>query len=438
MGGRYILRGRLVIKVKNLQLFISLFIFLLYAFTVGLQNKIFPYATYSVPAVFIIAILFLYKYAPKKDFKISIMDMYAFLMVAIMAFFNNANLAHGSTVEIVYSAFILIFYVFGRRYLDWEPYALGMQKIIGIFYMVMTFYTMIDSSFFNNVVVPLFKDYGYMDQMVQLYKQGFITGFTPHYSTNAMYLAVCFAVPFALLMAKFRKRDLILCCLLLSAILLTGKRAHAIFALFAVVTTYYIINSDKPLTRWFKILMGLVIAACILTVASEFVPSLLNVVYRFIETYQAGSLELGRDVQRAYALQAWSTHPIFGIGWDAFKYYFQSARGIFINVHCVYVQLLCEVGIVGSLPFFLFFLSSIMHAVKTLKIVAIKKIKDPSMRCSLVYAVYIQIFFLLYCLTGNPLYDAPTLFTYIFGCAIGEYYYHAVDEYNYNKILPPK
>ena len=111
--------------------------------------------------------------------------------------------------------------------------------------------------------------------------------------------------------------------------LLTGKRAHAIFILVAVVITYYVLNSDKPLTRWGKIIIGLVIGACILTVAAEFVPSLLNVVYRFIETYQTGSLELGRDVQRAYALKAWSTHPIFGIGWDSFKYYFSLLRNLY-------------------------------------------------------------------------------------------------------------
>lgn len=417
------------IKIKSMQLFICAFIFLLYAFTVGLQDKIYPFATYSVPLFFAIGIYFLYKYAPKKGWKISSMDMMVILMICIILFFNNANIAHGSMVELVYTVAIFLFYIFGHRYLDWKPYMLGIQKYIGIFYACMTIYTVVNPAFFNNIVVPLFKDYGYMDQMSQLFKQGFITGFTPHYSTNAMYLAVCFSVPFASFIAEKKKSNLIICFLLLGSVLLTGKRAHAIFILAAVVITYYVLNSDKPLTRWGKIIIGLVIGTCILTVAAEFVPSLLNVVYRFIETYQTGSLEMGRDVQRAYALEAWSTHPIFGIGWDSFKYYFQSVRGIYINVHCVYVQLLCEVGIVGSLPFYLFFVFSLIHSIKTLKIVAIEKIQDKEIRFSLVYAVFVQVFFLLYCLTGNPLYDAPTLFTYIFGCAIGEYYYKIIVSY---------
>lgn len=75
------------------------------------------------------------------------------------------------------------------------------------------------------------------------------------------------------------------------------------------------------------------------------------------------------------------------------------------------------------------FVFSLIHSIKTLKIVAIEKIQDKEIRFSLVYAVFVQVFFLLYCLTGNPLYDAPTLFTYIFGCAIGEYYYKIIVSY---------
>lgn len=153
------------IKIKSMQLFICAFIFLLYAFTVGLQDKIYPFATYSVPLFFAIGIYFLYKYAPKQGWKISSMDMMVILMICIILFFNNANIAHGSMVELVYTVAIFLFYIFGHRYLDWKPYMLGIQKYIGIFYACMTIYTMVNPAFFNNIVVPLFKDYGYMDQM---------------------------------------------------------------------------------------------------------------------------------------------------------------------------------------------------------------------------------------------------------------------------------
>lgn len=416
---------RLLVKGKNIQLCLCDFIFLLYAFTVGLQNKIFPYAVYSVPILFIIGIYLLHRHIPQKGWKISTIDILIILMIAIMLLFNNANIAHGSATEFVYTTAIFIFYILGHKYLDWKPYMFEMLKYIGIFYACMSIYTMVNPAFFNNIVVPLFEDYGYMDQMSQLFKQGIITGFTPHYSTNAMYLTVCFSVPFASYIIYRKKRDFIIGCLLFGSLLLTGKRAHVIFAIVAIVITYYLLKSDQPLTRWRKIIIGLVISACMLMVAAEFVPSLLNVIYRFIETYRAGSLELGRNIQRAYALKVWSEHPFFGIGWDEFKYYFEMARGTYINVHCVYLQLLCEVGIVGSLPFYLFFMFSLIHSIKALKTVAIKNIQDKKIRYSLVYAVFIQIFFLLYCLTGNPLYDTPTLFTYMFGCAIGEYYYRS-------------
>lgn len=91
--------------------------------------------------------LFSVQVCAKKGWKISSMDMMVILMICIILFFNNANIAHGSMVELVYTVAIFLFYIFGHRYLDWKPYMLGIQKYIGIFYACMTIYTVVNPAF---------------------------------------------------------------------------------------------------------------------------------------------------------------------------------------------------------------------------------------------------------------------------------------------------
>ena len=87
-----------------------------------------------------------------------------------------------------------------------------------------------------------------------------------------------------------------------------------------------------------------------------------------------------------------------------------------LNVHNIYIQLLCECGIIGFIAFVLFFLWNIVSAIKKLRRVALTPDCDSKIRIILTFSVMYQVFFLMYGLTGNPLYDAPTLVVYILCC----------------------
>ena len=224
----------------------------------------------------------------------------------------------------------------------------------------------------------------------------------------------------------------------IAAIFLTGKRAHAIFGVVAFILAYYFLHSDHPLGRWGKIFLGAVISLGGFVIASEFIPQLMNVINRFVETAASGDIEKGRDVLRATALALWKNNLWFGIGWDGFKYYYLLHGGEYVNVHCVFIQLLCECGIIGAVPFYLFFIVSIWRSILTLKNIAKSKIQNEFIRTNMVYAVYIQLFFLMYCFTGNPLYDEPTLLSYIAGCAIGEYYHMKLNDKEYKRMIDKK
>ena len=404
---------------------LAAFFLLFYAFTTGITVRIYGNVTLLWISFISSVLIMLYYNGLKLRNNLSAWMILAMLGILLL---NNQNLAHGYYESVFYSISVFLFYFFSWKSSLWHKAALRVIGFAGGFYAFMTVFLMLTPNLYYNYVIPLFKSYGYGDTMWSLYQQGYMPGFTPHYSTNGMYLAIGLAVPVAYLISGNRKVTIkILFVLTIFALLLTGKRGHVVFGIVSILICYYYMNCNKPHKRWFKILSLVALGALILVIVAEFVPSVLNVVYRFVETSEEGDISLGRDVFRALALELFNQNSLFGIGWDGFRYYYDSIFGYEINVHCVYVQLLCETGILGSLIYYTFFAIALYHVVSSIKYIVLNGVIITELeRVSIIFSLYVQVFFLLYCITGNPLYDAQMLIPYIMACAIGEYYYQKV------------
>lgn len=417
-------RNHWVFKKKDIFLGLSIFVFVLYVFTMDLTSKVFPYSDYSVPLAFCIAIVILFIYL-RKGVKRDRADI-LILLILLFMFINNQNLKNDQTYQIIFSVAFFVFYLIAKQTDNWHKYLFPLVLAAGLFYAVMTFLCMMSPAFFQGQVLPLFYSIGYGEQMLQLYLQGYQSGFTAHYSTNAIYLTSSLSVPIANILCHKRKKQVmyvIIAAILIVALLLTGKRAHFIFGIAAFLLTYYYVNSGKPLNKMFKILLILSVGSVIFLVAAAFFPALANFINRFIESAQNGDITSGRAVQRAYAMYLFSKAPVRGIGWDGFKYIYINMFGMNLNVHCVYVQLLCEVGVFGALVFYCFFGVSLYRVIKSVKGILKYENDNKEKMKYLSFALFYQFFFLMYCVTGNPLYDACTLFLYLTSCAIGSYYY---------------
>lgn len=408
----------------------AVFLLILYAFTTGLIRYVYFGKQKVILLTFAVSITVIVKCA-FYSVKISYVDILAVFMILVILFNNNQNIAREAYLQACFMTAILIFFIFARHLHDWFQPAMKMIMAFGIFYSLCTIIFMFTPDFYKNTVLPIFTDYGYTGLMSRLYDQGYMTGFTPHYSTNAMYLTVALGVPAAAIYnGDKRKRSYLIFGLVILALLLTGKRAHVIFGVCALMVCFFLLNCDKGSSRWLKIIISVIFGVLALLVASRFVPAVLNVFYRFMETAK-GDVTQGRIAQWSYAIELFRDNKLFGVGWDAFRYEWLSMHGVEYNVHCVYIQLLCECGIVGSIPFYLFFLVEFFHTVHALKDqVLYNRQCNRKGKLVLTFSVYIETFFLLYCLTGNPLYDAQVLIPYILSCAAGEYYYR----YNYRYV----
>jgi O-antigen ligase len=177
-----------------------------------------------------------------------------------------------------------------------------------------------------------------------------------------------------------------------------------------------------------KILFAFLVFSIALYISSFYFPQFNEFVERV--------LAIGRDESSLTRLSMWTlaidnfaSSPFWGIGWGGFRYQFnqllfnpsyKSERYAFLNAHNVYIQLLAETGIIG---FTLFILNAFSILKNTIAYKKTKLTLSITEKTVLNYSLLIQIFFYLYALTGNCLYDMTFgFFTVAVGMSVGIFY----------------
>ena len=114
------------------------------------------------------------------------------------------------------------------------------------------------------------------------------------------------------------------------------------------------------------------------------------------------------------ALIAFKDNRLFGIGFGAFQTYFSDnyhISGISAYLtHNIYIGLLAETGIVGTVIYLSFMISCLVATVKLRK--SVLEQKDPLLRHVYLYALLLQFWFVIYGFSGNGIYDANETFFY--------------------------
>lgn len=346
---------------------------------------------------------------------------YLFLII-----FRNQELSNGEYINTLRLILCVSSMLILTSSADW---VLSLPKILVIVGAPNIIATLI--FFLNNNLYELFirASYGSYQSGTANGQYGYRAGIADHYSQNATYICIVLIVLFAVLFCgggekkikgkKKRSKILLVCfALTLISLLLTEKRAHLLFGGAVLILVYVISNQKNFSKRLLKVFVILALALGFCGFFIENIPILQDILSRFSHISSDDNILIRFGMWRL-ALERFFDHPILGIGWFGYMWdssitavYSEASTGC----HNVYIQMLCEIGIIGILIFMVCVISSLVSTYKMMRVASNTPAlsKYNSVLCA---SFAIQAFILLYCLTGNCMYDRTFNF-YIIAVAV--------------------
>ncbi len=223
---------------------------------------------------------------------------------------------------------------------------------------------------------------------------------------NAFFISAGLAVLFSNMLFNNKKRKLKIGVIIfyVVALILTLKRATLVLNIIAIIFILFLNKSN--LRKKIKIITILCLAIAVLYFM--FPDTFNNVLSRF----QADSTEdllNGRDDLYKFAWNSIEENPFIGFGFGCFSYAYSIANnysGVSLDTHNEILQIWSETGFFGLLLVFI-----PMIYVYIISIKKFRKEKDNKNLRSM--SLYIQTYFLFYCLVGNPFHDTSIYLIYL-------------------------
>ncbi|MBE6837421.1 MAG: O-antigen ligase family protein [Ruminococcus sp.] len=416
------MRTLLNLKFDLRQTFVNicLLILLFYPYTRMSFGELIPFKFFLITCtVSLLVVVLLISY---KNFKMDMADINVLFMLIIMYLWNNWDFKYGVYYSLFGHAIWFVFYIFASKNPRWIKIAVKFSIFVGLFYSFWTILTWLNSDVYFNFVLPI-VDRMSVYSLANQYNQGYMAGLTSHYSTNGLYLSmgVCFTLGYYFFedkkLNKVSLKGWVILLIQLFSIFLTGKRGPIIFIILAFFVTYSICNSDAPITKYVKVFLIAFAGVIAFIILSYFIPPLMNFIVRFEEQISNNDISSSRFDLWRDAWNGFVNKPLLGNGWYWYKYNNFKNSTIY-HPHNVYIQWLCEVGIVGSIALFTFNISMYIKAFKMLKMSTFGKIvTDNREKKLLAISVLYQTFFICMNFTGTAFCELQSICPYILCCA---------------------
>lgn len=286
-----------------------------------------------------------------------------------------------------------------------------------IFCAIGVFFQLLFPSLFRSIVLPQFQNYQQIDKLETTFNaRGSYYGFVNDTSITARYIS--FAVAYlviSLTTERGRNKRLILPLIgfLIISLILTGKRTHAGGLIIALIVVYI---ASAGITQKFKRILAaivlIVVIVLLLPTIANFVniPGLNRIVVILNVLISENDVIGYRITLYEKAIAFFKENPIFGIGWRQYRNYVHNFKGYALNVHNIYLQLLCETGVIGLIFYSLFFTREYFQTKRGIQNVSVD-------RTFILMIFFIQVFFLICGIAENELYDATAFAYYFIACA---------------------
>ena len=416
------------IKISDVYIFVGFFLFCVIFF---FETPISLFGT-QILTVLQVAIVICFTMAASTRGKINFSGkVYPYmLMWVIMLPFFLYGLLHNENIVAFRIFFGIIVYFLLLSQDKWFD---KLKKLLLLFSGSAVFFTFF-FWLFPDLYSYVVDFYGYFPPGTGQLRYGYRAGITAHYSQNGIFIAVFIMTLVTLLIAestrrrnKYKNRIRVgIAAIAFLAFLLNGKRGTLVWCIVAMILTWYISTEVKS-----KFIMRLIVIVCISIVLFQFavenITSLNFVVERFLELGSDNS-STDRFAMWGLALSNFVRSPLLGIGFMNFReQYSTNLSSQFIrdladissytrlDAHNVYIQVLCEMGIIGFVIYIMAIVFLLKYTFRALKYFS--DIQDHQNRYAAMLSLCFQIFYLLYSLSGNCLYDM-TFYLYILSMAI--------------------
>lgn len=296
---------------------------------------------------------------------------------------------------------------------NWKKYLVYITLVFSILTSLVTILTWISPDFYIEFILPHVYEGSQQDMYnLVVYAHSF-PGIFASTGLNSFFISIGVAILVSNIMQKdgpSKKRKIfytILLAISILAIFLTLKRSALVINVIAILLILFFNKKIKLKT----ILVGVIILVIAILVVINTIPDVAeNLLSRF-EADSTGELLNGRGDLYAFAFESFSEKPFSGFGFGGFSTAYRIAKnynGITLETHNEILQLLSEVGIIGML---LIIIPMIMCYVKTIK--NLKNLKNPKEKIAINISIYVQTYFLIYALVGNPLHDTSLYLMYL-------------------------
>lgn len=243
-------------------------------------------------------------------------------------------------------------------------------------------------------------------ESLEIYRRGRLCGITDQTGINGFFISIFMIINMSKLLKaeKHKLQFLIMLIVALFILFNTGKRAFTLTTI-AICICMWLINGNQMTFR--KKIKNLGIGIVILIIIGWLVVN-YGVADSIISKFQylalQGDVTNGRGELWRDTLEIFDKHRFFGVGIRSIPLLLGDAT------HNVYVQLLAEVGIVGA---GIFYCAMLYPFIKSCYV----SIREKKLSLKRLVAISVQLFFLVYCITGNPLYDHKMM--WIYAVAVG-------------------
>ena len=308
----------------------------------------------------------------------------------------------GVPVSLVRVTLLLIGVSFGLQK-GWHQYATTFAVCLSGVHAVFTLIGYVFPSIYLSQIIPRLPSEVAFEAL-RFYRSNLHPGITWQIGANAVYMAGGMAGVYPSIVCGSRKGlGLVAFAVFLLALLLTGKRGQLLSIL---VGLWFASTFDAKLKRKSAIsrsVLVLVLLTVLTTLVITFAPDAATPFLRF-------SSNAGRDITsgrlRLYmsAIALFTEKPILGWGTGAFSYLYG------MGAHNAYLAVLCENGVLGFLAFASVFVSNLWITLRASRVACDMYTED---RKALLFSVAMQVFFLVYAMTGNPLHDAFIFALYV-------------------------